>query len=362
MRMSSPSSSAPSSAEPHSTGSHPTEPHTTRTRRARLPLAATAAVSALVLGLSGCAGAPEASSSASASSSVSKITLTNCGQKVTLDKPATRGITLNQGATEDVLAVGMEKSLVGTAYLDGAIPAKWQDAYKSVKVLAKEYPSKETFLAAKPDVAFASYSSAFTDKDGVGTREALAKQGIATYISPFGCPKGTAKADATWDNVYSELTDVATLLGKPEAAKSVITAQKAEVAAVEKAQTGKGLKVVWYDSGDKTPFLGGGTGGPQLILDAAGATNVFADQKDNWFDGSWEKVVAADPDVIVLADASWDTAAQKIKYLESDPVLKNLRAMKNKSFISLPFSATTPGAELADGAKTVSDGLAKIKK
>lgn len=332
-------------------------------------MAATAAVSALAIGLSGCAGAPSSSTSGSASGSAtaagsaasSTISLTNCDRKITLDKPATRAVTLNQGATEDVLALGLQKSLVGTAYLDGAIPAKWQSAYDSVKVLSKQYPDKETFLAAKPDFAFASYSSAFTDK-GVGTRDELAKQGIGTYISPFGCPKDTKSADATWANVYSELTDVATILGKPEAATPVIDQQKTELTGVQKAQNGRGLKVVWYDSGDKTPFLGGGTGGPQLILSATGATNVFAGQKANWFDGSWEKVVSADPDVIVLADASWDTAAHKIKYLESDPVLKNLRAVKNKSFITLPFAATTPGAQLTDGAQTVSDGLAKFKK
>ena len=346
-------------------------PRTAASRRARISMTATAAVSALAIGLSGCAGAPSSSApasvsatgsaSAAGSAAPSAISLTNCGRTITLDKPATRAITLNQGATEDVLAVGMQKSLVGTAYLDGAIPTKWQSAYNSVKVLAKEYPDKETFLAAKPDFAFASFSSAFTDK-AVGTRDALAKQGIGTYISPFGCPEGTKSADATWDNVYSELTDVATILGRPEAAKPVIAEQKAELKSVEAAKNGKGLKVVWYDSGDKTPFLGGGTGGPQLILSATGATNVFADQKSNWFDGSWEKVVSADPDVIVLADASWDTAAKKITYLESDPVLKNLRAVKDKHFITLPFSATTPGAELSDGAKTVSDGLAKYKK
>ena len=47
-----------------------------------------------VIMLAGCAGAPKdssASSSASASqSNAGPITITNCGQKVTLDKPATR--------------------------------------------------------------------------------------------------------------------------------------------------------------------------------------------------------------------------------------------------------------------------------
>ncbi|MDU3568588.1 MAG: iron ABC transporter substrate-binding protein, partial [Cutibacterium avidum] len=88
--------------------------------------------------LAGCAGAPKDSASSS-SSSVSAsasgpITITNCGQQVTLDKPATRAVTLNQGATEDVLAIGGESKLVGTAYLDSEIPAKWKKAYDSVKV------------------------------------------------------------------------------------------------------------------------------------------------------------------------------------------------------------------------------------
>lgn len=318
------------------------------TRRAHFSLTATAAISALAIGLSGCAGAPSPTSGPSASTSSAatptSISLTNCGHKITLAKPVTRAVTLNQGATENVLALGMQKSLVGTAYLDGVMPEKWQSAYKSVKVLSKEYPDKEAFLAARPDFAFASYASAFTDK-AVGTREALARQGIGTYISPFGCPDGTKSADATWDNVYSEVTNVAKILGRPEAAKTVISKQKEELNAVQAAQNGKGLTAVWFDSGDKTPFLGGGTGGPQLILSAAGATNVFAHQKSNWFDGSWEKVVAADPDVIVLADASWDTAAKKIK-----------------SFITLPFAATTPGAQLTDGATIVSDGLAKFQR
>lgn len=86
-------------------------------------------------------------------SNAGPITITNCGQKVTLDKPATRAVTLNQGATEDVLAIGGESKLAGTAYLDSGIPKKWKKAYDSVKVLAKEYPSKETFLSAKPDLA-----------------------------------------------------------------------------------------------------------------------------------------------------------------------------------------------------------------
>ena len=254
-----------------------------------------------------------------------------------------------------MLAIGGESKLVGTAYLDSEIPAKWKKAYDSVKVLSKEYPSKETFLAAKPDLALSSYSSAFTDK-AVGTRDELKKQGIATYISPFGCPKGTPSAETTWENVWKEMTEVGTLIGVKNAADKAISKQRDALKEVTGNKHGTGTSIVWFDSGDKTPFIGAGHGGPQLLMDAVGAKNLFAHLDGGWADGSWEKIVASNPDVIVVADASWSTATSKIDYMRKDPVLSQMKAVKENKFVS----QSTPGAELVDGAKTLNDGLAKI--
>ena len=117
----------------------------------------------------------------------------------------------------------------------------------------------------------------------------------------------------------------------------------------------------WYDSGTKAPYVGAGQGGPQLILDAVGATNVFADLDGGWAEGNWEDVIAADPDVIVLADASWDEASAKLAHLENDPVLSQLRAVEESRFVTIPFSESTPGVRLVDGAVSVSEQLAKLE-
>ena len=265
-----------------------------------------------VIMLAGCAGAPKdssASSSASASqSNAGPITITNCGQKVTLDKPATRAVTLNQGATEDVLAIGGESKLAGTAYLDSGIPKKWKKA----------------------------------------------------YISPFGCPKGTPSAEATWENVWKEMREVGTLIGQKDAADKVIAEQRMSLKEVSGNKHGNGTSIVWFDSGDKVPFIGAGHGGPQLLMDAVGAKNLFANLDGGWADGSWEKIVGSNPDVIVVADADWSTAKDKIAYLKKDPVLSQMKAVKDNKFVTVPFSQTTPGAELVDGAKTLNDGLARV--
>ncbi|MFJ9691473.1 ABC transporter substrate-binding protein [Kitasatospora sp. NPDC101183] len=314
----------------------------------------------LLVGLLGaCTSAPAPDAPAGATGSAAPVSVENCGTTVTVAAPPARLVTLNQGATEVALALGLQSRMAGTAYLDDAVPEKWKTAYDSVPVLSKKYPTKEQLLSARPDFLYASYASAFTDKVA-GTREELLGQGIPSYVSPFGCSDKSKAAPTTWQSVWGELNDVAKAFGVPDRAAAIQQQQEQQLAGFKAKAAGKDLKVLWYDSDTKTPFVGAGHGGPQLVLDAVGARNVFADLPGGWQNTSWEKVVAADPDVIVLADAGWDTAQSKIEYLQNDPVMSRLGAVQRKAFVVVPFSESTPGVLLADGGARVSDGLGRL--
>ena len=73
-----------------------------------------------------------------------------------------------------------------------------------------------------------------------------------------------------------------------------------------------------------------------MIMDAAGLTNIFADVHDTWTSAGWEQVVAADPDVIVLVDATWNTADKKIELLEANPATSQLTAVREKRYLLVP--------------------------
>ncbi|MFM1724333.1 ABC transporter substrate-binding protein [Rhodococcus sp. PAM 2766] len=285
------------------------------------------------------------------------ISLQNCGRTVTLDGPAERAVTLNQGATESALSIGAEGQMVGTAYLDDAVAPQWQAAYAQVPALdEKDYPSREALLETRPDLVLASYSSAFDDK-AVGSHESFDEVGIATYVSPFGCKDKSKRPPVAWESIATEITDYGTLFGRESDADTVVTQMRETLAGIESAAPAKGKTIFWYDSGTDTPYIGGNAGGPQLIIDAVGGTNVFAKSDGAWLDGSWETVLAANPDVIVLADASWDTAEEKKNYLRGDPALKDLTAVRDDAFVVVPFSASTPGPRLIEGASLVSEQL-----
>lgn len=310
--------------------------------------------------LTGCGtGAPGADPAPKTASSGYPVTISSCGFSSTITAKPRRAVTLDQGATDVALALGLGDQLVGTAYLDDVVPDKWKAVYDSIPVLAKEYPTHERLLAARPDFVYASYASAF-DPKVAGTQSELAAQKVGFFLSVYGCDDKKKQPPTSFEGVWGEIDSIAKAFGVPERAAAIRTEQEKELARLRATDAGKGVRAFWYDSGTKTPYVGVGNGGPQLVLDAVGATNVFADVAGTWANGSWEKVVAADPDVIVLADASWDSAAKKIAYLEKDPVLRKLRAVREKRFVTLPFSESTPGVRLVDGAASVSEQLAKL--
>jgi iron complex transport system substrate-binding protein len=319
-----------------------------------------AALLALAVTLAGCAGAPSATTSAAGETDGYPVTVDSCNFRSSVDAPPSRAITMNQGATEVVLALGAEDRLAGTAYLDDEVPEKWRAAYESVPVLSPEYPDHESLLAAEPDFVYASYVSAF-DKEVAGSPQELEELGIGAYTSPLGCGDDDLPA-VTFATVWDEVDTVAHVFGVPERAADLRAAQEEQLATLADEEAGAGTEVFWFDSGDKTALAGAGEGGPQLILEAIGATNVFADLPGGWADVSWEKVVEADPDVIVLADASWSSAKDKIAFLRKDPALRRLAAVRDERFVVLPYSESTPGVRLVDGARTVADGLDALER
>ncbi|WP_067431596.1 ABC transporter substrate-binding protein [Nocardioides jensenii] len=315
---------------------------------------------AFVLTLAGCAEAPALErKAADPSDGDYPVEVTSCGHTSTITARPTRAVTLNQGATEVVLALGLEDQLAGTAYLDDAVPPKWKRAYDEVPVLSKEYPTHEVLLKTQPDFVYASYASGF-DKKVAGSQESLEKTATGSYLSPFGCDDEEERPKATFEAVWQEIDAIAAAFGEPEKAADFRAEQGETLEELAATKVGTGVDVLWFDSGDKKPFVGAGGGGPQLILDAVGATNIFADLDGGWADGNWEDVLAADPDVIVLADASWSTAEDKVAYLESDPVLSQLTAVKAEAYVTIPFSESTPGVRLADGAASVSNQLDEL--
>lgn len=334
---------------------------TTRTRRllAAAPVAlAVAALSACGSGGSGTDAGTDAATAGASTSAFEPVTLDNCGTEVTVDSPPERVVAIKSTSIEMLLALGLEDRMVGTAFADGPVPDAWADAYDAVPVLSDKVPGQEALLAVQPDFVYAGWESNFSD-DGAGERGALQDLGIGTYVSPAACKEeGYMPDPLTFDGLFDEMREIASVFGVEDRAEEIVAEQEELLAAVE--PPAEETTALWYSSGTDTPYVGAGIGAPQMMLDAAGLTNIFADVHDTWTSAGWEQVVAADPDVIVLVDATWNTAESKIEMLEANPATSRLTAVQEHRYLTVPFPAAEAGVRNAQAVVDLSEQLAAL--
>ncbi|HEY4152366.1 MAG TPA: putative F420-0 ABC transporter substrate-binding protein [Pseudolysinimonas sp.] len=321
----------------------------------RPPIAPFAAVLAGTLLLAGCSAASAQPAASSRSAAADRpVVIQNCDTRVTFATAPTRVVSIKSTSTEILLALGLGDRIVGTAFQDGPVPAKWKTQAAKLHTITDFMPSEEAELALEPDMVYSGWESAFS-ADQAGTRSELAALGIGTYVQPAACRTTGAPARLSFADIFGELKQVGSIFRVDTAADKLVAQQKAELATVTKST--KGLSALWYSSGTDVPYVGAGTGAPELVMETVGLTNIAADVKQTWTSLGWESIVADDPDVIILIDASWNTAASKIQSLESNPATENLSAVKNHRFVTLPFPASEAGVRTVDAAVSVSKQL-----
>ncbi len=303
--------------------------------------------------LAGCGSAPSTPTAASPSARF-PVSVTTCDFTTDVKAEPRRIVTMNQGATEVALALGVADRMVGTAYLDDAVAPRFQAEYAKIPVLAAKYPTQEKMLSVRPDLVYGSYNSAFSEKNA-GDRAKLQGQGIATLLAPAGCAKKPERA--TWDLIWDELTAAGKAFGTEDQAAEVIAAQKAELGSAALKGAARGQRIFWWDYGSANLYVGAGKGTPQLVIESVGGVNVFAHLPGNWADVSMENVVGSNPDVIVVADAVGHPAQERIDQARKDPALSQLRAVRENRFVVIPFSETTSGVRLLDGARRIAEGI-----
>ena len=324
--------------------------------------AAILAAAASVALFAGCA-APAASNagveaSGGAVSSGFPLTIDNCGTEVTFESAPERVVTIKSSTLELLLALGLEDRVIGTAFSDGPVPDEFTDAASGLDVLSEKVPSQEATLAAEPDLIYAGWESNLT-AEGAGDRETLAKLGVASYVAPAACKgAGYMPNPLTFEEVFREFEEAGAIFGVPDAAADLVAAQRAALDAVDPSDVG--LTALWYSSGDDTPFVGAGIGAPQMIMQAAGLQNIAADVEDTWTSMGWEAIVAANPDVIVLVDAAWNTAEHKIAQLESSPATAAMPAVQQQRYLVVDFPATEAGVRNVDAVASLVDQLEEL--
>jgi iron complex transport system substrate-binding protein len=339
-----------------------------RTTRRRVwpALALAATLVATAGGLAACgSSAPAASTSASAGGGY-PVTISSCGVPVTFDREPSRAVSNDINTTEDMLALGLESRMVGDfgAVGDGpvdapAIPAEFQAGFKKVRDVSPDnYFTLEQLVGLHPDFLFAGWNYGLQ----VGTNLTptyFEKFGIKTLVLAESCAHVQPGLNSVSINdTYQDLRDLGAIFNVRARAQKVIASMQAQVAAARAKIAGqKPVTVFDYDSGQAAPFTGPGLAMPNALISLGGGTNVFASLKQSWTSVSWEQVVAAKPQCIIINDYGTPTVAQKEQFLETFSASKNLPAVKNRCFLGLSYDEVTPSPRNAEAVAAIARWL-----
>ncbi len=302
--------------------------------------------------------------SGTAATAAYPVTISNCGTSTTYTQAPTRAVSNDINTTEDMLVLGLESSMVGEFAASGSLPAGqpypagFAAGFKQLHEISPGYFTLEQLVAQKPDFLFAGWSYGLQVDTNL-TPANLDKYGIKTLVLTESCAHVQAsKQSVSIDDTYTDLTNLGQIFDVPHRAQAVIASMKAQVAAVQsKVAALKPVTVFDYDSGTSAPFTGPGLAMPNAEISLGGGTNIFASLKQSWTSVSWEQVVKADPQCIIINDYSTPSAADKEKFLETSPITKNLTAVKNRCFLPLTYDEVTPSPRNAEAVVAIAHWL-----
>ena len=313
-------------------------------------------------------------------------TYTNCGVEHTISGPPNKTVTMNQGMTEFMLAMGLQDNMAGTAYLDDSIWPRYEAEYNAIPVLASGYPTDTQLMDVNVDFIMANYNSAFSEKprsetstSGIFTnttvgpcegrnsdyfpagsnetmsygrcRPQLHAAGIGTWLEETYCEDSDLRpATATEQTVYDAVTQLGDIFNVPAVATQLNDQIKNDFAVAKEAveSSGHALTAILLDGigcgGDPDAlFVGAGAGSVNLILTAAGMTNLFSDMEGSYGCASASQIIDANPDVLVIVEASWDSALNKIDYMHNHSDFCSAKFVQQADYITIPFSASALG-------------------
>lgn len=223
------------------------------------------------------------------------------GDEIVLEAEPKRVISVGPNITELIYSLGEGEKLVGrTEYCD------YPNEVLSVDTIGTLYtPDMEKILSLEPDLVIAS---------------AFFKEESKTQLEEFGIPVLVLFEETDVTGVYRMIDTMGTALNAKDAAQEVVADMKSRIEAVEEKIKDAEPVDIYYvvGFGEAGDFTAGGDTFIHGILTMAGGRNI-AEEVNGW-SYSVERLLEADPEVILLSEGEYDGFVAMAPYRELSAV------------------------------------------
>ena len=254
------------------------------------------------------------------------------GTKVELKTEPQKIVSLTPAETEILFAIGAGDRVVGKVEDVANFPPEAKDVpvvgtFNGVDV--------EKIVGSGADLVVAGGSGG-TPKDAIDKLRSLGVPVLVVYAPDVS---------GVLDDIA--LTGAAT--GRSSEAADLITSMQAAFDQVTAATASAAKPRVFYETGDQPAIFGIADDSVYVqMIELAGATPITTGSPTNW-EMSTEKLVAADPELIILGDSAYGVTAAAVA---KRPGWAGLTAVKSGAIKPIDdIPVTRPGPRLVDGLR-----------
>lgn len=303
------------------------------------------------------------------------LTLDNCGYTLTIPARPDNVVSIGQSTTEILYALDQADRMAGTALWFNAVLPKYQGQDAQVDRISDDTPSFESVVGRRPGFVPTMFEWMIGEQGAVGTRQQFADLGIPTYVMPADCQgkdnligaDGTRLTPFDIQTIWDSIDQIAQVMDAQDAGDALVADLKSRHAAVVGRARDMDLPdasaAVWFSSADLEldPFMAGGMGIPAWMLDQLGLRNVVTSDEE-WPSVGWETIARADPSVLVIARMDRrrylaDDVAEKLRFLKSDPVTRQMTAVRQDRIVILDAEAMHASIRTIDGLEVLARAM-----
>jgi len=303
------------------------------------------------------------------------LTIDNCGVPLTFNQAPGKAVTIGQSGTEILYTLGLGDKVVGTSLWFSEVLPQFKALNANVPVLAKNEPSFESVIGKRPDLVAVQFEWMVGPQGVVGTREQFAEVNIPAYIMPSDCEgkdnlvgaDGTRLRAFSVDSVYKTIDQLAQIFDVQARGEQLNTDLRTRLSKAQARVEGKRPKdasaLFWFSSADLKvdPYVAGHKGIPDFMMQTLGLRNVVASDEE-WPTVGWETIAKANPTVLVIAKMDRrrfpaDDFEKKLQFLKSDPVTRNMDAVRNNRIVIIDADAMQASIRMFDGIDQLASAI-----
>ncbi|HEV7808989.1 MAG TPA: ABC transporter substrate-binding protein [Candidatus Limnocylindrales bacterium] len=259
------------------------------------------------------------------------VTLTgDDGESITLAKKPTKIVSLTPAETEILYQLGAGDRLVGKVEDVANFPPESSSlpvvgTFSGVDV--------EKIVGLGTDLVIAGANGG-TQPEAVDKLRSLKVPVLAVYAADV-------------EGVYKDIELTGDAVGEPDGADALVTSIRDQFRQVADATAGATKPRVFYETGDQPSIFGIADQSVYAqMISLAGGTPITTGSATAW-DMPVEKLVQADPQLIILGDWAYGVTASAVA---KRPGWAGLTAVKNKAIVGIDdIVVTRPGPRLGNG-------------